>query len=181
MKTEEINYVELTALLIAIILLIISITLIIVTGNQLTLDYYIGFFLFSGSLFLYFRNKKYYVILFTLTLTGGILNLYDPFLIKLTFGLVFLSLNITFMALTIAFLATNKDLLNTVFPQKSSLEEEIQIEKKREQQKIQKFITQYQTKSPIDLERILEKDSGYVEEAKIAARRVLETKSDHTI
>ncbi|MCC4211856.1 hypothetical protein [Leeuwenhoekiella sp. H156] len=90
-------------------------------------------------------------------------------------------MNITFMALTIAFLATNKDLLNTVFPQKSSLEEEIQIEKKREQQKIQKFITQYQTKSPIDLERILEKDSGYVEEAKIAARRVLETKSDHTI
>ncbi|PHQ27611.1 hypothetical protein [Leeuwenhoekiella nanhaiensis] len=155
MKTEEINYIELTALLIAIVLFIISILLIVVSGNSLSLDYYIGFAVLSSSLFLYLRNKKYYVVVFTLALAGGILNLYDPFVVKLTFTLVFFRLNISFITLTIAFLATNKDLLNSVFPHKSSLEEEIQLEQKREQQKIQKFINQYQTKSRKDLEYII--------------------------
>ncbi|PHS02295.1 MAG: hypothetical protein COA80_01170 [Leeuwenhoekiella sp.] len=174
MKTEEINYVELTALLIAIVLFIISILLIVISGNSLSLDYYIGFAVFSSSLFLYLRNKKYYVVVFTLALAGGILNLYDPFVVKLTFTLVFFRLNISFIILTIAFLATNKDLLNSVFPHKSSLEEEIQLEQKREQQKIQKFINQYQTKSRKDLEYIIQGDSGYVNETKIAAQQVLD-------
>jgi len=173
MKTKEINYVELTALLIAIVLFIVSVILVIITGNQLTLDYYIGFALFSSSLFLYLRHKKSYVIVFTLTLAGGILNLYDPFVVKLTFSLIFLRLNITFIVLTIAFIATNKDLLDSAFSHKSSLEEEIQLEKKREQRKIQKFINQYQTKSRKDLEYITQRDSGYVNEAKIAAQQVL--------
>ncbi|MAW95888.1 MAG: hypothetical protein CMF36_17070 [Leeuwenhoekiella sp.] len=173
MKTKEVNYVELTALLIAIVLFIVSVILVIITGNQLTLDYYIGFALFSSSLFLYLRHKKSYVIVFTLTLAGGILNLYDPFVVKLTFSLIFLRLNITFIVLSIAFIATNKDLLDSAFPHKSSLEEEINLEKKREQQKIQKFINQYQTKSRKDLEYITQKDSGYVNEAKIAAQQVL--------
>ena len=96
MKTKEINYVELTALLIAIVLFIVSVILVIITENQLTLDYYIGFALLSSSLFLYLRHKRSYVIVFTLTLAGGILNLYDPFVVNLTFSLIFLRLNITF-------------------------------------------------------------------------------------
>ncbi len=64
--------------------------------------------------------------------------------------------------------------MNEHFPQGTNPEVELKKIKERKNQKIQKFVDQYQSKSRKDLKNILEKDSGYVYEARIAAQRVIE-------
>lgn len=173
-KNENINYTELIALLIAIILFILSAGIVIITGQDISLDYYIGFTLFSASLFLYLKNKKLYIMVFILALALGILNLYNPFLLNISFKIGFLGFNFLFVGLGIVFTITNKNLLNEHFPQETNPEVELKKIKERKDQKIQKFVDQYQSKSRKDLKSILEKDSGYVYEARIAAQRVLD-------
>lgn len=173
-KTEDINYTELIALLIAICLFILSIPILLLTRQEISLDYYIGFAFFTSSLYLYLKNKKYYIIIFTLALAIGILNLYNPFILNISFKIGYFGFNFLFLALCIVFILTNKELLNKHFPQQSNPDVELKKIKERKDQKIQKFINQYQTKSRKDLEYIVEKDSGYIYEARIAAKSVLD-------
>lgn len=173
-KNENLNYTELIALLIAIILFILSAGIVILTGQDISPDYYIGLALFSASLFLYLKNKKLYIIVFMLALALGILNLYNTFLLNISFKIGFFGFNFLFIGLGIVFMLTNKNLLNEHFPQGTNPEVELKKIKERKNQKIQKFVDQYQSKSRKDLKNILEKDSGYVYEARIAAQLVIE-------
>lgn len=163
-------------LLIAIILVLVSIG--IVSFSDYTIDYrhYIGFFLVLISTLLYFKNKKWYTCLFGFTLLIGTVSLIDIFYVDIQFKIFFFGFDPIFLTLLIIFLAFNKNEVYKMFPEKQPNQISITEQIAEKEIRIRNYESKYQTKSEMELIRIADENSEYLEDAKIAAGNILANK-----
>ena len=186
--TPQIIYINVTAhmkksiekdfipLLIPIILVLVSIAIVLFSNYTLDYRHYIGFFLVLLSTTLYFKNKKWYAYVFGLTLLIGTVSLIEIFYMTIQFSIVFIKFNPIFLTLLIIFFAFNKDLIYKMFPEKKPTKISVADENAEKEKLIRNYEQKYQTKSEIELKRIADENSGYVDEARIASRNVLRNK-----
>jgi len=161
-------------LLVSILLVIISIGIVLTTEYILNIKHYIGMIALGISVLFYYKKKEFYYYLFPLTLIAGIINLIDFFYISYNFGIGILQFNPIFLALLIVFLVLNKDKISELFPEK-----EMDTEKEKEifENKIKNFENKFLNKTEFELKEIISEKSPYVEEARIAGKRLLEKKN----
>lgn len=160
-------------LLIAIILILVSIGVISLSNYSLDFRHYIGFFLVLFSTIFYFKNKKWYAYIFGLTLLTGIVSLIEIFYVTIQFEIFFLKFNPIFLTLLIIFLAFNKNVIDKMFPEKQPIQISFAEQMAEKEKRIRNYELKYQSKSEMELKRIADENSGYLEEAQIAARNVL--------
>ncbi len=106
-------------LILSIILVIISLFYSIFGNYALNAKHYVGFSLILMSFLTYFYNKKVYSIVFTISLTLGLIGLIDILFIEFAITIIFIKINLVFLILLILFLVTNKEKLNKLFPEKN--------------------------------------------------------------
>jgi hypothetical protein len=162
---------DIIPLLISIILLIISIGITFFTDYTLNYMHYLGIVLIGISTLLYFKNKKLFFYIFGLTLILGILNIIDIYYSNIIFGIGPIKLNPIFLSLMIIFLALNKELLNKMFPEKEFGEKNVENIKL-----IIHYEQKFESKTDSELKNIADEKSGYVNEAKIASKKILRNK-----
>ncbi|WP_103072334.1 hypothetical protein [Aquimarina sediminis] len=167
---------EIIPLLICILLLLYSIGITLLTDYVLNYKHYLAIVLTGVSTIFYFKNKKMFVYVFGLTLILGIINLIDIYYSNITFSIGSINFNPIFLVLLIIYLALNKKQLNEVFPEKKLTEQDL-TDKNRESEKlIKSYQRKFQSKPESELKSIADKNSGYTEEAKTAAKRILKIK-----
>ncbi|GEM_PF-2186605 len=161
-------------LAVSILLLIISFGIVLATEYNLNAKHYIGTIALGISALLYYKKKEIYYYFFALTLTAGIINLIDFFYINYIFGIGIFQFNPIFLLLLILFLALNKEKMSEFFPEK-----EMDTEKEKEsfENKIKIFESKFSNKTEFELKKIIDKNSPYVEEARIAGKRLLDKKN----
>jgi hypothetical protein len=165
---------DIIPLLVSTILLIISIGVTLFTDYVLNYKHYIGIGLIGISSVLYFKNKNIYVYLFGLTLVLGILNLIDIYYSNITLGFGPIKFNPIFLILLIIFLTFNKQVLNQIFPEKELTEKDLAEQSIKKEKLIKMYEQKFETKTESELKTIAEEKSGYVDEAKIASKNILE-------
>ena len=167
---------DIIPLLIAAFLIVISIGITMLTDYTLNYKHYFGIGLIGISSLLYFKNKTLFVYFFGLTLILGIFNIIDIYYSNIIFGIGTLKFNPIFLSLIIVFLALNKDLLNKLFPEKKLTEiTQAELDEKA-RMLIELYVNKFQSKSEIELKKIANNKSGFVNEAKIAAKKILKEK-----
>ena len=167
---------DIIPLLISIILLIISIGITLFTDYVLNYKHYRGIGLVGISSVLYFKNKKFYVYIFGLTLIAGIINLIDIFYSNISFRIGPIKFNPIFLTLLIIFLALHKELLNKLFPEKKLTETDLVEKNAKSENLIKNYELKFQSKTESELKSIADEKSGYVNEAKIASKNILRNK-----
>ncbi|MGS2727944.1 hypothetical protein ACU8DI_15165 [Psychroserpens sp. BH13MA-6] len=167
---------DIISLLISLILVLISIGITLFTDYILNYKHYVGIGLVGISLFMYFNNKKLYAYIFSLTLMLGLVNLIDIFYSNITFEIGPIKFNLIFLSLLIIFLPLNKELLNKLFPEKE-LTKTVLAERNAEKLNlINNYERKFESKTESELRHIADKNSGYVNEAKIASKNILKNK-----
>ena len=167
---------DIIPLLIAAFLMVISIGITMFTDYTLNYKHYFGIGLIGISSLLYFKNKKLFVYFFGLTLILGILNTVDIYYSNIIFEIGPIEFNPIFLTLLIIFLILNKKLLNKLFPEKKLTEiTQAELDEKTRMQ-IELYVNKFQSKSEIELKKIANKKSGFVNEAKVAAKKILKEK-----
>lgn len=164
---KEIIKKDTIPLLISITLAIILIGVELFTGYILNYKHYVGIGLIVISLLLYFKNLKLYLYVFGLTLVIGTLNLIDIYYANIIFGIGPIEFNLIFLTLLIIFLVFNKKASNELIQEKRIIEKE---------KMIKNFELKFQTKTEAELKNIAEEKSGFVNEAKIASKNILQNK-----
>ena len=167
---------DIIPLLIAIILILASIGIVLFTDYVLNSKHYAGILLTMISAFLYFKNKKWFIYVFGLTLILGIFNLIGIYYATISFGIEPIKLNPIFLTLFVIFLAVNRKLIDQIFPDKKQSEINIENKIAEKEKRIKSYESKFQSKSEIELKSIADENSGYVEEAKIASRNILRIK-----
>ncbi|MBQ0739137.1 hypothetical protein J9332_32965 [Aquimarina celericrescens] len=81
------------------------------------------------------------------------------------------------MALLITFLVLNKKQLNEMFPEKKLTEQDLTDKNLKTERLIEVYQRKFQSKPESELKSIADENSGYVNEAKTAAQRILKTKN----
>ena len=163
-------------LLISIILVVISIGFSLFSNVVLNYKHYVGIGFICISFLLYFKNKKLYIYFFVLTLLLGTINLIDIYYWNLSFRIGPIKFNPIFLTLLIIFLVLNKELLNKIFPEKKLTEKELEEKNAENQNLIKNYEQKFQSKTESELRNIADKNSGYVNEAKIASKNILRNK-----
>jgi hypothetical protein len=165
---------DIIPLLVSTILLIISIGVTLFSDYVLNYKHYMGIGLVGISSVLYFKNKNIYIYLFGLTLVLGILNLIDIYYSNITLRFGPIKFNPIFLILLIIFLAFNKQVLNQIFPEKELTEKDLAEQSIKKEKLIKMYEQKFETKTESELKTIAEEKSGYVDEAKIASKNILE-------
>jgi len=171
LKKEIKNIIPLA---VSILLVIISFRIVLATEYILNSKHYIGMIALGISVLLYYKKKEIYFYFFALTLTAGIINLIDFFYINYLFGIGILEFNPIFLVLLILFLVLNKEKISELFPEKEMNTEK---EKERFENKIKNFENKFLNKTEFELRGIIDENSPYVEEARIAGKRLLDKKN----
>ena len=167
---------DIIPLLIAIILILSSIGIVLFTDYVLNSNHYAGILLILISTILYFKNKKWFVYIFGLTLILGIFNLIGIYYATVSFGIGPIRFNPIFLILFVIFLALNRQLLDQMFPDRKPKEVNLAEQIKEKEKRIKSYESKFQSKSESELVRIADENSGYVEEAKIASKNILRIK-----
>ncbi|WP_025743282.1 hypothetical protein [Aquimarina pacifica] len=167
---------DIIPILISLLLVLYSIGITLLTDYLLNYKHYVGIALIGISTILYFKNKKLYVYVFGLTLVIGIVNLIDIYYSNIVFGIGPIKFNTIFLTLLVIFLAVNKELLNTLFPEKELTEKDLVDKNVETENRIKRYERKFQSKSELQLKNIADENSGYVDEAKTAAERLLKEK-----
>ena len=166
---------DISALLIAILLMTISIITQITNYAILNHKHYIGFVLIIISTILYFKKKQLYVYIFLLTIVCGIVNLIDLFYWNVSISISnIIMFNPIFLTLLIIFLASSQKEIHKIFPKN---EPTAKIAENTELVKL--YEVKFKLKSEAELKIIADLNSAYVHEAKIASTNILLNKS-HT-
>jgi len=168
---------DIIPLLISITLLVISIGITLFTDYVLNYKHYLGIGLIGISSLLYFKNKKLYVCIFSLTLIVGIVNLVDIFYSNISFRIGSITFNPIFLALLIIFLGLNKELLNKIFPEKKLTEKELEERNEKNKKLIKNYEHKFQSKTEPELRYIAKENNGYVNGARIASKNILRNKN----
>jgi len=167
---------DIIPVLISIILLVISIGITLFTDYTLNYKHYVGIGLIGISTLLYFKNKKFFVYVFGLTLILGILNLIDIYYSNILFGIGPIEFNPIFLTLLIIFLTLNKELLNKLFPEKKLTENNLAERNAEKENLIKNYERKFESKTESELKNIADEKSGYVNEAKVASKNILRNK-----
>jgi signal transduction histidine kinase len=167
---------DIIPLLIAIILILSSIGIVLFTDYVLNSNHYAGILLILISTILYFKNKKWFVYIFGLTLILGVFNLIVIYYATVSFGIGSIRFNPIFLTLFVIFLALNRQLLDQMFPDRKPKEVNLAEQIKEKEKRIKSYERKFQSKSESELVRIADENSGYVEEAKIASKNILRIK-----
>ncbi|MFD2187428.1 hypothetical protein [Aquimarina celericrescens] len=168
---------EIIPLLICILLLLYSIGITLWTDHILNYKHYIGIVLIGVSTILHFKNKKLFVYVFGLTLILGIISIIDIYYWSIAFNIGPINFNPIFLALLITFLVLNKKQLNEMFPEKKLTEQDLTDKNLKTERLIEVYQRKFQSKPESELKSIADENSGYVNEAKTAAQRILKTKN----
>ncbi|TPN86048.1 hypothetical protein [Aquimarina algicola] len=168
---------EIIPILISILLLLYSIGITLLTNYVLNYKHYLGISLIGISTILYFKNKKLFAYIFGLTLVLGITNLIDIYYSNIIFSIGPINFNPIFLALLIIFLALNKEQLNEMFPEKELTEQELADKNIEAEKLIKSYQLKFKSKPESELKNIADENSGYVNEAKTAAQRILKAKN----
>ncbi|WP_299249862.1 hypothetical protein [uncultured Aquimarina sp.] len=164
-------------LLICILLLFYSIGAKFLNEYILNYKHYLGITLIGISAILYFKNKKLFVYVFGLSLILGIINLIDIYYWEIVFSIGPINFNPMFLALLIIFLVLNKKQLNEMFPEKKLTEQDLINKNVETERLIESYQRKFQSKPESELKSIADENSGYVNEAKTAAKHILKTKN----
>ena len=167
---------ETIPLLFSVILVIISIGITLFTDYTLNYKHYLGIGLIGISSLLFFKNKKLFVYFFGLTLILGNINLIDIYYTTIIFSFGPIKFNLIFLILLIIFLALNKELLNKLFPEKKLNENDLSERNTKKENLIKSYERKFQSKTESELKNITKEKSGYVNEAKIASKNILQNK-----
>tara|TARA_R110000850_G_scaffold277151_1_gene424814 strand:+ start:7523 stop:8053 length:531 start_codon:yes stop_codon:yes gene_type:complete len=171
---------DILALMISLLLAVISIGFGFLTNYELNYKHYIGILLVFLSAALYFKNKRAYQYLFGITLVAGAINLIDFFFINVLFSIGPVGFNPVIVCLLFLFISFNQQILDTLFPdKKETTEKDILKEEEKKEMLIQNFERKFENKSAYELESILDKKNAYVDEARIAAERLMNKKYRH--
>ncbi len=168
---------EIIPILICILLLLYSIGITLLTDYVLNYKHYLGIALIGISTILYFKNKKMFVYIFGLTLILGIISLIDIYYWEIVFSIGPINFNPIFLALLITFLVLNKKQLNEMFPEKKLTEQDLTNKNVETEKLIESYQRKFQSKPESELKSIADENSGYVNEAKTAAKHILKTKN----
>lgn len=106
LRKIEINILPLT---ISILLVLVSIGIIMTSRHIFDTKHYIGITCLGLSTILYFVNKKYYIICFTLTLTMGLFGLLEFYITTYKIGFAGAGINPIFLGLIILLLVVSKE------------------------------------------------------------------------
>lgn len=169
LRKIEINILP---LVISVLLVLVSIGIIMTSQYIFNTKHYIGIACLALSTLLYFVNKKFYVIFFTLTLTMGLLGLLDFFITTFKVGFAGAGINPIFLGLIIMLLLVSKEQMRVL----NSKDAE-NSEPKLNEALINSFLKDFNAKTDLELNEIADNDSKYTDEAKSAALRVLESRS----
>ena len=163
-------------LFISIILAVTTIIKITITNTIIDYHHYIGISLLTISTLLYFYKKEYSIYIFGLTLLVGIFGLVEFFYITTEIGFGKVGINIVFLILFVLFLSLNKSKINEMFPEKEPTESEKDNLINEFKNLVNSFEQNFRNKTENELKEIIDKNSSYVSEAKIAAENILKVK-----
>ncbi|MEL0457186.1 hypothetical protein WJN01_13180 [Flavobacteriaceae bacterium SZ-1-7] len=169
---------DIIPLSLAVILLMVSVVITSFTEYMLTTRHHLAIVLTVLSAFFYFRNKKVYVYIFGITLllgSAGIVGFYHVgfhFAIG-AFKIPFISFSPIPFALLIIFLYFNKSLIDQVYWLFSTSKTSEYEKQDRLEAKIKRFEQKFADKTTEELKQIVDLSNPYVDEARIAAQRLL--------
>ena len=155
------------SLLVSVLLAIISIVMVLTTDYIVNIKHYIGFVLLLGSSILYFQKRDIYRYVFGITLVAGTVGLIDFFIMSFGFRFGFVFVNPLIALILLVFIVKNRRIL---FPIRD-------VERVPDENQIESFMHKFKDKSEVELGEIASAESSYVEEAQIAAERLLSQKS----
>jgi hypothetical protein len=160
---------DIIPLIIAIVLMIGSIITTFLTDYILNVQQYIGFVLIVLSTIIYFKRKELYFHIFGTTLIMGTLGLTDFFVMTFGIRIGIFQINPLILIILIIFLIQNK---NRILPSNDS-----QRNDEPDNNRIDTFREKFKNKSEHELTQIMDSNSPYVEEARIAAKSILKEKN----
>ena len=173
--TNKLRKIEINILplILSILLVLISVGVMMSSQFVFTSKQYIGVVCLAISTILYFLNKKFYVVFFALTLTMGLLGLLDFYVTTYKVGFAGAGINPIFLGLIILLLVVSKEQMGGL-----SYKDAHNGERKLNGALIESLIKDFNAKSDLELNEILNNDSKYTDEAKSAAISILENRGE---
>ncbi len=142
------------------------------TDYILTTKHYIGIGCLLLSLILYFTNRKFYFLFFALTLTVGLIGFLDFNITTFKVGFAGIGINPVFLGLMILFFAVSREQMDQIAPEKNRPKKRV-----LDKNLIKSFQSKFKDKTVSELNGIADENSKFTEEAKTAAKRMLEKKN----
>ena len=159
-------------LVISTILMLIAIGMTIATDYILTTKHYVGIGCLLLSAILYFTNRKFYFLFFALTLTIGLIGFLDFNITTFKVGFAGIGINPVFLGLMILFFAVSREQMDKISPEKDGPKKRILNESL-----IKSFQSKFSDKTVAELNEIIGENSKFTDEAKEAAKRILDEKN----
>jgi len=169
LKKIETNILPLA---ISALLLLIAIGMAVITDYILTTKHYVGIACVLLSVVLYFTNRKLYFLFFALTLTVGIIGFLDFNITTFKVGFAGIGINPVFLGLMILFFALSREQMDKIAPEKNGPKKRV-----LDENLVKSFETKFADKTVTELNEIIAENSKFTDEAKIAAKRILDGKN----
>ena len=144
----------------------------IATDYILTTKHYVGIGCLLLSAILYFTNRKFYFLFFALTLTIGLIGFLDFNITTFKVGFAGIGINPVFLGLMILFFAVSREQMDKISPEKDEPKKRILNESL-----IKSFQSKFSDKTVAELNEIIGENSKFTDEAKEAAKRILDEKN----
>lgn len=170
MKKIEINILP---LVLSILMVLISIGIMVSSQYAFSTKHYIGIACLAISTIIYFVNRKFYILFFTLTLTMGLLGLLDFYITSYKIGFAGVGINPIFLGLIILLLVLSKERTGNLNSKESK-----NVEEELNEILIRSFTKDFFNKTDFELKEIAKKDSKYTNEARFAANKLLEERTE---
>lgn len=134
--------------------------------------HYIGIGCMIVAVILYFTNRKIYYFFFALTLTLGLIGFLNFYVTSYKVGFADIGVNPIFLGLIILFFVVSRNRTDKLSPDKST-----NMTKDLDENLVESFESKFRVKSVEELNAIANDDSKFTDEAKAAAKRILEAKN----
>ena len=168
-KTIEVNVLPLA---ISVLLFLISIVATITSNKIFATEHFVGAICLLISIILYFINRKIYFLFFALTLTVGLLGFLNFYITSYKIGFAGVGVNPLFLGLLILFFVVSKNQMDKLSPEKRG-----SIQKTLDENLIRSFESKFKNKTEKELTKVADESSKFTDEAKEAAKRLLEKKN----
>lgn len=162
------------SLLLALILLSVSMLASFISDTVINYKHYISLTIVLLSVYLYFINKKLYKYVFGTTLLLGSVNLLSFFYIETLLFIGPVGFNIISILILILFLGFNKEFIHGLFSKTTLKKEPHNDSNLKIKKQVKRFEQKFQNKSKSDLKKIINPGNIYTEEARMAAKNLLE-------
>lgn len=150
----------------------ISVGITMTSNHILNTEHYVGIACLIISIILYFTNRKIYFLFFALTLTIGLIGFLDFYYVQFKVGFAGVGVNPIFLGLMILFFAVSREQMDLLSPEKNGPKE-----RDLNENLINSFQSKFKDKTVPDLIEIADTRSKFTDEAKEAAKRILDEKN----